>query len=237
MINEIIQENVDEVKGNATENVKKEIVKARYFAFLLYPDSLPENWLELLEDLGVPMAVSPLHDRDVSEIERDTGDIVYKKAHWHVIYIANNNVTANSVRKKLKRKLGDKAVSLVKICDNVVNYYQYLTHESKDAKAKNKTIYSQNDIVHLNNFDIERYTMRSKEEKDDIFNKIVQLIMDYQLVNIVMLHKFILKYPELGVTEHQVLEIGRSYSGLLRLYFDGAYQSRTGEYELPELKK
>lgn len=38
--------------------------KARHFGFLLYPDSIPNDWKEKLESLGISMAVSPLHDMD-----------------------------------------------------------------------------------------------------------------------------------------------------------------------------
>ena len=34
--------------------------KARYFTFLLYPESIPSGWLDKLELIGVPIAVSPL---------------------------------------------------------------------------------------------------------------------------------------------------------------------------------
>ena len=43
--------------------------KARYFTFLLYPESIPEDWETKLELLGVPMAISPIHDKDLSEME------------------------------------------------------------------------------------------------------------------------------------------------------------------------
>ena len=42
--------------------------KARYFTFLLYPDSIPEDWEMRLELIGVPIAVSPLHDKDLSDM-------------------------------------------------------------------------------------------------------------------------------------------------------------------------
>lgn len=34
--------------------------KARYFTFLLYPESVPEGWQEKLAEIGQPMAISPL---------------------------------------------------------------------------------------------------------------------------------------------------------------------------------
>lgn len=67
---------------------------AKCFTFLLYPESVPEGWQEKLAEIGQPMAISPLHDKDVKP------DGTLKKAHWHIIYIASNPVTTDSVRKK-----------------------------------------------------------------------------------------------------------------------------------------
>ncbi|WP_136294288.1 Rep family protein, partial [Streptococcus pyogenes] len=103
--------------------------KARYFTFLLYPESIPNDWELKLEMLGVPMAISPLHDKDKSNVEGQQ----YKKPHYHVLYIAKNPVTADSVRWKIKKTLGEKSLALVQVVLNVENTYLYLTHESKDA--------------------------------------------------------------------------------------------------------
>jgi len=43
--------------------------KARYFTFLLYPESIPMDWKRQLELIGVPIAISPLHDKDKSNVE------------------------------------------------------------------------------------------------------------------------------------------------------------------------
>lgn len=51
--------------------------KARYFTFLLYPESIPNNWIDNLELIGVPIAISPLHDKDLSDVEGQK----YKKEH------------------------------------------------------------------------------------------------------------------------------------------------------------
>ena len=53
-----------------------------------------EDWELRLELIGVPMAISPLHDKDLN------ADGTLKKPHWHIIYIASNPVTADSVRKE-----------------------------------------------------------------------------------------------------------------------------------------
>ena len=39
-------------------------VRTRFFSGVLYPESLPENWLDKLKSLGMAGAVSPLHNQD-----------------------------------------------------------------------------------------------------------------------------------------------------------------------------
>ncbi|WP_044775585.1 Rep family protein, partial [Streptococcus suis] len=111
--------------------------KSRYFTFLLYPESIPTDWQLQLELLGIPIAISPLHDKDKSNVEGQ----LFKKAHYHLIYVAKNPVTADSVRVKIKRCLGDKSIAKVEIIKkSIENVYLYLTHESKDAIEKKKHV-------------------------------------------------------------------------------------------------
>ena len=37
-------------------------VKKRNWAFVAYPESMPTNWLEILQETGAPIAISPLHE-------------------------------------------------------------------------------------------------------------------------------------------------------------------------------
>lgn len=201
--------------------------KSRYFTFLLYPESIPEDWELKLETLGVPIAVSPLHDKDKSDVEGQK----YKKPHYHVIYIAKNPVTADSVRKKIKLLLGEKSLAMVQIVLNVENTYLYLTHESKDAIAKKKHVYDKADIKLINNFDIDRYVTLDVEEKAELFNVVVSLIRAYTIQNIFDLYDFIDENGEnYGLTINLVNEVIAGKTGFMKLLFDGAYQrSKRGE--------
>lgn len=199
--------------------------KARYFTFLLYPESIPEDWEIKLESIGVPMAISPIHDKDLSTVEGQE----YKKAHYHVIYVSKNPVTADSVRKKIKQILGAKSIAMVQIVvQSMENMYLYLTHESKDAIAKNKVKYSKKDIKLLNNFDIDRYITLDVEDKDDMFNLVCDLIDEHGLANIRELRRFInLRGAEHGLPSMKIVNsVLRSHTGLIRLYFDAVYQER-----------
>ena len=197
--------------------------KSRFFTFLLYPESIPEDWEMKLELLSVPMAISPLHDKDKAK----TGG--YKKPHYHVIYVAKNPVTADSVRVKIKRALGDQSVALVQIIrTSIENTYLYLTHESKDAIEKQKHVYDKADIKLLMNFDIERYITLDVEEKDYILDTVCNMFEEQNLANIKELKRFVREGgAEYGITSMKIVnEVIRSHTGLVRLYFDAVYQER-----------
>lgn len=199
--------------------------KARYFTFLLYPESIPTDWIQKLESLDVPIAISPIHDKDFSNVEGQK----YKKAHYHVIYVAKNPVTADSVRVKIKRLLGEKSIAKVQIVvSSMENMYLYLTHESKDAIAKNKYKYKKSNITQLNNFDIDRYITLDAEDKDDMLNEVCDLIDEHGLANIRELRRFIKVHgAEYGLPSMKIINsVLRSHTGLIRLYFDAVYQER-----------
>ena len=199
--------------------------KARYFTFLLYPESIPADWKQRLELIGVPIAISPLHDKDKSDVDGQT----YKKAHYHVIYVARNPVTPESVRIKIKRLLGDKSIAKVQIViRSMESMYLYLTHESKDAVEKKKHKYSKHDITLLNNFDIDRYITLDVEDKDDMLNDVCDLIDDHNLANMRELRRFLKAHgSEYGIPGIKVVNsVLRAHTGLIRLYFDAVYQER-----------
>lgn len=241
-----------------------ETPKSRHFAFLIYPESSPADWIERLEKIGQPMAISPIHDKDKSErksaeavkkeIERRvksaltinnadrydqirseiTAEIqsrennlpMYKKQHYHVLYVAGNPVTADSVRRKIQRALGQQAVAHVEIIDNIEGAYLYLTHESKDALAKHKHVYDKKDIKLLNNFDLERYLTLDREQKNDLLLTIKNVICEYGIPNVIELELWLRENGQAyGLdNEYQTLAVIRENVGYIRLYLDGAYQ-------------
>lgn len=195
--------------------------KARHFGFLLYPESIPENWVEQLESLGVSMAVSPLHDKDKNP------DGTFKKPHYHVIYIARNPVTIESIRKKIKRKLGNSSVAHIEIIDHIKGSYEYLTHESKDAKAKNKHVYDKKDILHINDFDIDRYVTLDESQKKELRNQLFDLINRCGIVNLKELDAFLdWRGQDYGITSRRdVIDVITSNGNLFRMLFDANYQN------------
>lgn len=109
--------------------------------------------------------------------------------------------------------------------ESVESVYDYLTHESKDAKAKAKYIYDKKDIKHINNFDIERYITIDVETKNKVLKILLELIRVYSIPNILDLYDFIDEQGEsYGIDINLFLTTIENNSNILRLYFDGAYQ-------------
>lgn len=225
----------------------KKYTKARYFAFIIYPESIPSDWKECLEKLGVPMAVSPVHDRDEKKDKAtwdDNNDLIvkgkhYKKPHYHVLYVAKNPVTTESVRNKIKRALGVKAVSHIEIVDSVENAFKYLTHESKDAIRKKKHVYSKHNIVYLNDFDIDRYIVLDETQKRELKNLLLTIIRKEHLVNVIHLLDFLEGHgAEQGVQNmSDVNDVITANAGGFRLYFDANYQMGYRYDRVPKIDK
>ena len=126
------------------------ILKKRNWAFVVYPESAPSDWIEQLQQRGVVGAISPLHDKDLNA----TGEP--KKAHWHVI-VTYEGPTAQSVVERLTERLNaPKPIPL----EQVRGYYRYLTHKDNPEKAQ----YDEKDIQTLNGFDIRDFVEMTKSE-------------------------------------------------------------------------
>ena len=214
--------------------MNKRVTKARHFGFLLYPDSVPDDWIVQLEKLDVSIAVSPLHNMDEKKNPYDWSgsDIVkdgkhFKKAHYHGIYIAKNPVTVESVRKKLKRRLGDNAVNHLEIIDSIKGAYEYLTHESKDAIAKKKHVYDKRKIIYINDFDIDRYVTLDESQKKQLRNDLLDIVDTFEIVNLKELRAFLRwRGNEFGITnDNDVVDTVSASGNLFKMAFDGNYQN------------
>src|SRR5665647_3046518 len=64
--------------------------KKRHWCFVLYPESAPVDWVDLLQKTGLLCAASPLHDKDFENDE-------IKKAHHHIILSYPGPTTYNIV--------------------------------------------------------------------------------------------------------------------------------------------
>lgn len=212
--------------------------KKRFHTFIAYPDSLPSDWKEMLEAIRLPMVVSPLHDKDEVEEKKLTpqqkalvqsGQKVYKKPHYHVIYVAKNPVTTDAVRKRIQRSLGVNAVSHVEFVNNIVGLYDYLTHESEEAKKAKKHVYDASELQFIGGFKIEDYITVSLEEKKNLVIELVDIIRSEKFIDVGELYDYLEKQANVeggieNVREAKFL-IFKNPSAF-RQFFDSNYRKK-----------
>src|SRR5699024_4555026 len=160
----------------------------------------------------------PLQEKDKSNVKGQE----YKKAHYHVIYVAANPVRAHSVRMRIQRALGKESVAKVQVIkESMENMYLYLTHVSRDDIAKNRNKNNNKDIELLNNFDIDRYVVFDVEDKDEMLNDVCDMIDDHGLANIRELRRFVKEHgSDYNLPSMKIINsVLRSHTGLIRLYF------------------
>lgn len=134
-------------------------VKKRHWAFVLYPESAPENWKEIIQDTHLPGAISPLHDKDVNP----TGEP--KKPHYHVMLCYDGPTTYKTVE---RITVGQLHQTIPIPVEQVRGYYRYFTHKDNPEKAQ----YDEADIKPFNGFSIIDFAELKKSEVESI---IIQL--------------------------------------------------------------
>lgn len=120
----------------ASKNAKGETYGAgrvRNFATVVYPESAPENWREIISESKIPVFISPLHDKDLNA----TGEP--KKPHHHVISMYESPKTEAQAREFFK-SFGGVGCETVK---SVRAYARYLCHLDNPEKAQ----YSIDDVL------------------------------------------------------------------------------------------
>ena len=125
-------------------------IKKRYWAFVLYPESAPEDWCQKLRETGLQCAISPLHDKDVNP------DGESKKPHWHVIAAYDGPTTYNNVKTLTSSLNAPSPQPLAQIR----GYYRYFTHKDNPEKYQ----YNAADISTLNGFNIMDFVDMTRSE-------------------------------------------------------------------------
>lgn len=145
------------------------IVKGRDWSFIVYPESAPNNWREILNETHMRWVESPLHDKDVNP------DGSLKKPHWHVMLSSDGPITLKAVEKIIEplnvpkpQKVGS-AKGLVR----------YMIHMDNPEKYQ----YSIDDIVAHNGADIESYFELTISNKLNLMKDIVAFIYDNEIDN------------------------------------------------------
>lgn len=113
--------------------------RTRNYATVVYPESAPTDWLELLKAQFIPGFVSPLHDADINPGGEE------KKSHFHVLLTYEGVKTAEQAQSVFDL-IGGVGCEVVQ---SVRGYARYLCHLDNPEKAQ----YSPDDVVCLSGAD------------------------------------------------------------------------------------
>lgn len=178
-------------------------VKKRNWAMVVYPESVPADWIDRLQATGLQCAISPLHDKDVNP------DGTPKKPHWHVICCYSGPTSFNVV-KGLTDSLN---APIPQALEQIKGYYRYFTHKDNPEKYQ----YDEHDIATINGFNIADYCDLTKSEAREIKAKIQMIIRRLDILEYADLLDYLLDNELLAeydyASEHTIL-------------FDGYIRSR-----------
>lgn len=100
--------------------------RSRNFATVVYPESAPEDWQDILARHCVPAFISPLHDRDVNPGGEP------KKPHYHVVLMFEGKKSIPQVT-EIFESIGGVGCEVVK---SIRGYARYLCHLDNPEKAQ-----------------------------------------------------------------------------------------------------
>lgn len=140
-------------------------IKKRVWTSVIYPDSLPAEWVDLLKKSGLKSAVSPLHNNDYNP------DGEPKKAHYHLILIYGSPTTFNNVAKFTQ---GILCGTIPQALESVEGMYRYFTHKDNPEKAQ----YDEKDIQSFNGFNIYDFVQIRNSEIIRIKQELLDIIID-----------------------------------------------------------
>lgn len=105
---------------------KKKDERYRNFATMVYPESAPSDWFQILSDQMIPAFVSPLHENDINP----TGEA--KKPHYHVIIMFEGKKSKEQIM-DIFDLIGGVGLEIVK---SIRGYARYLCHLDNPEKAQ-----------------------------------------------------------------------------------------------------
>ena len=100
--------------------------RTRNFATVIYPESAPEGWQNILSEQFVPAFISPLHDQDTNP----TGEP--KKPHYHVV-IMYDSVKTKEQAEDVFERIGGVGCEVVQ---SQRGYARYLCHLDNPEKKQ-----------------------------------------------------------------------------------------------------
>ena len=149
---------------------RKKETRTRIWTFIVYPESSPENWVDILNDMHLEFVVSPLHDQD----KNATGEL--KKPHWHVLLMYNGVKSYDQV-KEITDMIN---CPRPERCHNAKAMVRYMAHLDNPDKAH----YKIEDIRAYGGVDIQELLRPTTSERYSIIREMIEYVRNEQIIEL-----------------------------------------------------
>lgn len=150
------------------KNTTKKDERVRNWTFVVYPESAPENWREIINELRTPWIESPLHDKDVDP----NGEI--KKPHWHVMIMFPGKKSFRQIE-ELTNRLNQPLPQKVENTKGMIRYFAHMDNPEKYQ-------YSKNDIVAHCGADLSQLLEVTKIERYTLIREMMEFVRDNNII-------------------------------------------------------
>lgn len=136
--------------------------RTRNWTFVLYPESAPENWRDVLDNLHIQWIESPLHDADLN------ADETQKKPHIHVLLLFDGNKSFEQI-KEITDLLN---CPVPQKCANAKGLVRYMIHMDNPEKHQ----YDRDQIVGHGGADVAEYLRPTSGSRYELLREMVDFI-------------------------------------------------------------
>lgn len=146
---------------------KKSMVRetrSRNWSVIVYPESAPGNWRNILDELHIEWVESPLHDKDLDPTNQP------KKPHWHILLLFSGLKSYEQVL-EICQELN---CPIPERCHNTRSLIRYFAHLDNPDKFQ----YSKFDIVGHGGVDLDELFRPSKSEKYEFIGQMMDFCIE-----------------------------------------------------------
>ena len=156
-----------------------------WWSFIIYQDSVPDNYLEKLKATGMQIALSPWHDKDSwnhdspEMVNAETGEIIplgarykkgdHKKTHRHGICKTDKKCSWREMNALLQNILH---CPYIQKCRSLKGAFEYFLHINDPLKYQG---YFKDEIIRMNGFVIEP----TKYEQGVLYDEIISVVIEH----------------------------------------------------------
>lgn len=147
---------------------KKKDDRSRNWVIIVYPESAPDDWRGILDNMRVQWIESPLHDKDTNP------DGTIKKAHWHIILAFGSKKSYKQV-KEIADKLNAPVPQKV---HNMKGQVRYLIHLDNPEKYQ----YSVEEVKSHGGIDVDKYFKATSSQRYEMIREMIDFVNENNIL-------------------------------------------------------